>query len=104
MTPALLPQAKIIASNSFLPSEELIRNERENRIKEAFKVFNKFNNDFDSILKDDWIKIKNKKVYYVKSQNFIIADLTRITCSRDRFKYKFEGYSGRAMEFEEAEK
>jgi Molecular chaperone len=85
-------------------AEELIRNERENRLKEAFKVFNKFNNDFDSILKDDWIKIKNKKVYYVKSQNFIIADSTRITCSRDGFKYKFEGYSGRAMEFEEAEK
>lgn len=83
-------------------AEELIRNEKENRLKQVFKVFNKFNKDFNNLVKDDWIKIKNKKVYYVKNYNFIIADSTRITCSRNGFKYKFEGYSGQAMKFEEA--
>ena len=85
-------------------AEELIKNEKENRLKEAFKIFNKLNNDFNNMLKDDWIKIKNKKVYYVKSYNFIIADSTRMTCSRSGFKYKFEGYAGRAMDFQEAKK
>lgn len=93
---------EIFIKNDFV--EELIKNEKENRLKEAFKVFNKFNNDFNNILKDDWIKIKNKKVYYVKSYNFIIADSTRITCSRNGFKYKFGGYSGRAMKYQEARK
>lgn len=84
--------------------EELIKNEKENRLKDAFKFYNKFNDDFNNILKDEWIKIINRKVYYVKSFNFIIADSTRMKCSRDGFEYKFEGYSGRAMEYEEARK
>lgn len=38
----------------------------------------------------DWVQIQNKKVYYVISENIIIADSTRCTCSISQYSKKLD--------------
>lgn len=39
---------------------------------------------------NDWVQIQNKKVYYVVSQNIIIADSSRWTCSTSGYSKKLD--------------
>ncbi|MDO5517067.1 MAG: hypothetical protein Q4F66_05890 [Clostridium sp.] len=78
--------------------DKLVVVERKRRVEEALEVFKKL----EEVSKKEWIKIRNKKVYYIRSKNFIIADSTRWTCSRSGFCYTFDDYNGRAMKEEEA--
>ncbi len=93
---------EIYVSDDFFAGADLIKFGRELNIPKAEQELNKkfkaLVDELENIYNNnEWIKIENKKVYYVKSENIIIADSTRMYCSRDGFNYNFEGFSGTHM-------
>lgn len=75
----------------------IIEQDREERIQENIEYIKGFVEDITEFINTEWIRIENKKVYYIASKNLIIADSNRWTCSRLGFEYQFDGYKGRAM-------
>lgn len=85
----------------------------ENDIK--FKLFDKnskLKNEFDTLLKQDYIYIKNKDVYYWNKFNAISPNFNSIDefghCSSGKFdsnslRLNFKGYNGRIINCEEVE-
>lgn len=92
--------------------EQLIISERERRIEEAIKQFDILRNEVEEILKDDWVKIKNKDVYYIRSRDIVVPNLINFNCSESYTQYgfkenefinEFEGFKGKLPTREELE-
>lgn len=82
--------------------ERVILKERITRIQRGLQTIRKLEDELNELMKKDWIKIQNKKVYFIQSKRLLIADSTRHMCSRNGFNYNFDGYVGRAMTQNEA--
>ncbi|MDY3257038.1 MAG: hypothetical protein SOX14_01750, partial [Ruminococcus callidus] len=55
-------------------------------------LINVVEEDLDSIVKnDEWVKIENKKLYFVQRKNILITDSTRVVCPYDRYDYEMDG-------------
>lgn len=65
------------------------------------KLINKVENDLSSIINtNNWIRIENKKLYFVDNYNILISDSTRLICSYNGYDYKMDGIShGVAMNY-----
>lgn len=83
--------------------EKLIILERETRIEEVLKQFDTLRDEIETILKDDWVKIKNKDVYYLRSEDMLVPNLVSFNCSEsytyrnfdeNQFDNKFEDFYG----------
>ena len=72
--------------------EKLIREERKKRLIGLFETLKE---RFYEIADEEWVKIKNKDVYYVKKYSMLVPDTKRKACSRERFEPEFAGYKGR---------
>ena len=93
----------IIADKYF--TEELIKNEKEKRIEELAEKLTEKAIEFDEFIsKNEWVKIENKKMYYVNSENIFIPDIKEIAFSRcDKpFEKKFEGFEGELISYYQA--
>lgn len=67
-------------------------------------LINVVEEDLDSIVKNnEWVKIENKKLYFVQSKNILITDSTRAVCPYDRYDYEMDGIGeGTYMNYSEA--
>lgn len=83
--------------------EKLIITEKERRLNEAVKKFDVLKDELQELVKNDWVKIKNKDVYYLNSENIILPNLKTFNCSEsiicytykgEKFLNKFEGFIG----------
>lgn len=79
--------------------EKLIREERKKRLIGLFETLKE---RFYEIADEEWVKIKNKDVYYVKKYSMLVPDTKRKACSRERFEPEFAGYKGRLLSYDEA--
>lgn len=93
--------------NDISINEDLLRllldSEREKRINDAFSKFNMLNDELKALFEDNWIKIKDKEIYYIASLDLLIPDLRKFECSRsstyfnfntDDFQNVFQGFKG----------
>ena len=67
-------------------------------------LINVVEEDLDSIVKNnEWVKIENKKLYFVQRKNILITDSTRAVCPYDRYDYEMDGIGeGTYMNYSEA--
>lgn len=67
-------------------------------------LINVVEEDLDSIVKnDEWVKIENKKLYFVQRKNILITDSTRVVCPYYRYDYEMDGIGeGTYMNYSEA--
>lgn len=67
-------------------------------------LINVVEEDLDSIVKNnEWVKIENKKLYFVQSKNILITDSTRAVCSYNGYDYEMDGIGkGEYMSYSEA--
>jgi hypothetical protein len=70
--------------------EKLIVSERERRIEEALEQFDILRDEIETILKDDWVKIKNKDVYYLRSEDMLVPNLVNFHCSESGTNHAFK--------------
>ena len=70
----------------YVPEEEL---NKRNLVSDLIKEVEA---DLEKVMAscNDWVQIQNKKVYYVISQNIIIADSSRWTCSTSGYSKKLD--------------
>lgn len=85
----------IIADKFF--KDEIIKIEKEKRIKDLGEKLTEKAREFDEFVKEkEWVKIENKKMYYVNSENIFIPDIEEIAFARcdGPFEGKFEDFVG----------
>lgn len=84
--------------------DELVKEERKKRAREALRSFYELKKQFDQVMKKiEWVKIKNQPVYYIEKYRMIIADPARMECPVNSFDGKIAKYQGRRLQRREAE-
>ena len=85
--------------------EEVILKERKTRIQRGLEPIQRMLKEYETLVKNDWIKIENKNVYVIASEKLIILDPTRADFEYENIdRWIFEGYTGRPMNTDEVVK